>query len=93
MMNLLLLAGSTDKHRKYAMEYAENVIKPALEGIADRYKKTGKFGANAEQRKVLIDMVEFSKQFWLRQPTELFEKACLEVDAFFREMAEERMRA
>lgn len=90
MMNLLLLAGSTDQHRRYASEYADNVIRPALQGIADRYNRTGRFGVDSSQLKVLREMIEFSKQFWLRQPTELFEKACLEVDAFFKERAENR---
>lgn len=90
MMNLLLLAGSTDKKRKYAMDYAENTIKPVLKSIAARYNETGKFGVTAKELKTLRHMVEFSKQFWLRQPGELFTTACAEVDAFFKEVAEKR---
>lgn len=92
MMNLLLLAGSTDKSRKYAYDYADLVLRPVLLNIAARYNQTGKFGVNAHQLQVLRGLVEFSKQFWLRQPTELFEQACLEVDKFFKERAEARER-
>jgi hypothetical protein len=90
LMNLLLLAGSTDKHRHYAQVYAENTVKPVLESIAERYQKTGKFGVNAQELHVLVQLVDFNKAFWLRQNSDLFHIACAEVDAFFKERSAAR---
>jgi hypothetical protein len=90
LMNLLLLAGSTDKHRHYAQVYAEDTVKPVLESIADRYQNTGKFGVNAQELQVLKQLIDFNKAFWLRQGVGLFDIACREVDAFFKERSEAR---
>lgn len=90
MMNLLLLAGSTSKSRAYASQYAETKIRPVLLNIQARYAKRGKFGVTAHELTTLREFIDFSQQFWLRQPGELFEVACNEVDAFFKECAEKR---
>lgn len=90
MMNIMLLAGSTSKKRKYAEKYAEKKVKPVITSIRDRYIKTGKLGVAGIELEVLREFVEFNKQFWLRQPSELFATACAEVDAFFTECSEKR---
>jgi hypothetical protein len=90
LMNLLLLAGSTDKSRQYAHDYAEQKIKPVLQSIEARYHQHGKFGVTGPELKQLRHLVEFNKQFWLRQPTALFDLACKEVNTFFKERSEAR---
>lgn len=90
MMNLLLLAGSTSKSRAYASQYAETKIRPVLLNIQARHAKHGKLGVTAQELTTLREFIDFSQQFWLRQPGELFEVCCKEVDAFFKECAEKR---
>lgn len=90
MMNLLLIAGQTSPERKYALDYAEQHIKPVITSIRDRYGKTGKLGVNSHELKALREMVDFSKQFWLRQPGELWAYADGEVRAYYAELAEKR---
>lgn len=87
LMNLLLVAGNSDRSRQYAFDFAEQKLKPTLAGIKARYESTQKLGVDPPQLKVLRQAVEFSKQFWLRQPGELFIAACAEVDAFQSELA------
>lgn len=52
---------------RYALE--------ALKSIRDREQKTGKFGCNADELNALHALVETSRDFWNRQPAELFRKA------------------
>jgi hypothetical protein len=92
LMNLLLLAGSTDKSRQYAHDYAEQKIKPVLQSIEARWHASGKFGVTGPELNQLRHLVEFNKQFWLRQNVSLFDLACKEVDAFFKERSEARER-
>lgn len=82
MMNLLLIAGQTAPSRKYALDYAQNTIKPAMLSINARYVKTGKLGVNAQELATLAEMVDFNLHFWLRQTTQLFKYACIELDHF-----------
>jgi hypothetical protein len=88
MMNLLLVAGQTDAKRKYALDYAQNKIKPALTNIRARFEYTNKLGVNAQELKTLKEMVDFNREFWLRQPSELFLFATEQVDAFYKELHE-----
>lgn len=90
MVNLLILAGSSDDKRTYAKDRAERVYLPALETIKTRFDKTGKLGVSATELKLMLEMVEFQKQFWLRQPSELYHTACNELQAFYDELGTRR---
>lgn len=81
MQGLLILAGCTSAKRKPAADYARNVFGPTLQGIKERYLRTGKFGCNAEELKVLRGFVSKYRDFWLRQPTELLVAAAQELQA------------
>jgi hypothetical protein len=81
--NLLLIAGSSDKSRSYATNVANKHFIPALKGIKDRYDRTGKLGVSAAEINILSEIVEFSKQFWNRQPIELYDTACRELKAYY----------
>ncbi|MCB5187404.1 hypothetical protein LG200_05215 [Methylobacillus caricis] len=93
MMNLLLIAGQTSPERKYALDYAEQKIKPVIVSIRGRFGNTGKLGVNALELKALRDMVDFSREFWLRQPGELWVYADKEVCAYYDELAAKRRAA
>ena len=90
MMNLLIIAGNTHPSRQYALDYAQNVIKPALLSINNRFVETGKLGVSAAELVTLVSMVDFSLQFWLRQTTQLFKYACIELDSFNEQLKHER---
>jgi hypothetical protein len=85
--NLLMVAGQTDKKRKYALDFAETKIKPALIGIKNRCDRTGKLGVNAQELQALKDIVEFNREFWLKQTGELFVFCNEQVDAFYADLA------
>lgn len=87
MMNVLLIAGQTCKTRKYAIEYVEKVIKPTLISVKSRFIKTGKFGVSAHELESLREMLEFSRQFWIRQTLELWSFANEQVDLFYAELS------
>lgn len=85
--NLLMIAGQTDKNRAYALQFAEQRIKPALLGIKKRFDKTGKLGVNAQELQALKDIIEFNRNFWLKQTGELFAFCNEQVDAFYADEA------
>jgi hypothetical protein len=93
VMNLLLVAGQTDPSRKYALDYAQQTIKPALEGIKARINKTGKFGMNSQELEAMKSMIEVSREFWNRQTVELYKFSCDQVDEYYKELAEKRKAA
>ena len=56
-------------------EYLRKVTEPygaALQSMQNRYEKFGKFGLNHDDKLILIDMINTSADFWMRQPTELY---------------------
>ena len=93
MISLLMIAGSTNKSRKYADDYATNVAHPAFETINARHDKTGKYGVNSSELQVLLELIEFNKSFWDRQPTTLFAYAGRELKAFWQDRFNERLAA
>ena len=90
-MNLLLVAGQTDKKRKYAVDFAFNNIKPALQNMKDRVLKTGKFGVNTDELKAIKKLIEFSREFWQKQTGQLYDFCVDQVNLFYAEC--ERKRA
>lgn len=90
IMNLLLIAGNTAKHRQHAYEFAENKLKPVLQSIHVRFDATGKLGVSGTELQTLKQMVEFNREFWKLQPSELFLEATRQVDAFYSELAEKK---
>lgn len=75
MQGLLILAGSTSPKRQPAADYAQTVVGPALQSIKECYLRSGKFGCNADEMKVLRGFVSRYRDFWLRMPTDLFVQA------------------
>lgn len=75
MQALLLLAGSTSEERSPAMGYATRILGPVLLDIRRRYDCTGKFECTPDDLKMLREFVSINRDFWLKQPTELYEAA------------------
>ncbi|WP_407280564.1 hypothetical protein U5817_09790 [Aromatoleum evansii] len=79
--NVLMLAAchkietSTVKADHEAVREVTRIALEALKSIRDREQKTGKFGCNAAELNALHALVETSRDFWNRQPAELFQNA------------------
>lgn len=86
MLNMLLIAGDSAKHRQPAFDFAEKVFKPILRSIEVRCAKTGKLGVSGDELKTLREAVQFNKAFWQMQPGDLFVKVHAEVEAFYAEI-------
>lgn len=89
-MNLLLVAGQTDKQKRYAVDFAFNTIKPALQNIKERVYKTGKFGVNAEELQAIKKLIEFSREFWQKQTGQLYDFCIDQVNLFYKECESKR---
>lgn len=90
LMNLMLVAGQTDKSRKYLIEYIDAKVKPALHSIKKRYDQSGKLGVNAEELKELRNMLQINKDFWLKQTGALYTFCCEQVNLFYDEKKQAR---
>lgn len=90
MQSLLILAGSTNKNREWARAYAQSVVGPVLQKIAQRYKRQNVMSATTGERKVLGEFITFSREFWLRQPSELFEIACTALKQHHKDLVDKR---
>lgn len=88
MQAVLLLAGTTDKSRHYAREYAEKVVGPVLLSIKERHTRTDKLGVSAPELQTLLEFVPFYRAFWQRQPTELYLVACEELQKYYDSLKE-----
>lgn len=89
-MNLLLVAGQTDKKRKYAVDFAFKSIKPALQNIKQRVYDTGKFGVNADELAAIKKLIEFSREFWQKQTGQLYDFCVDQVNLFYKECEAKR---
>lgn len=86
MLNMLLIAGDSAKHRQYAFDYADKFFKPVLQSIEARCKKTWKLGVSAEELTHLREVVQFNKTFWQKQTGELYIAVHAEVEAFYMDI-------
>ena len=93
IVNLLLIAGQSSPDRKYALDRTERDFKPVLISIQKRLEATGKFGVNSQELHALRDMINFNREFWMRQPTELFAVCYAEAKAFYTEEYRKRQPA
>ncbi len=89
MHSVMLLAGSTDESRKWAWTYCTETVGPALQKIAQRYQRTKVLSATTGERKTLGEFVTRYREFWLRQPLELYEAACAALQEHYDKMGKE----
>lgn len=73
-----------------AIREVTRIAMHALTSIRDREQKTGRFGCNAEELNALHALVESSRDFWNRQPAELFRQAVEANRAQLKEQVVER---
>lgn len=90
LMNILLVAGQTDKNRKYALEYADKKVKPVLRAIEQRWQKTAKLGVAGKELQTLREFIAFYQEFWKKQTGALYVFCEEQVDAFYKELEEKR---
>lgn len=86
MHSVMLLAGSTDESRKWAWDYCQEVTGPTLQKIAERYVKTKRLSATTGEKKLLGEFVTRYRDFWLRQPTELYIASCNALQDHYNEL-------
>lgn len=89
MHYVMLLAGSTDDSRKWAWTYCTEVTGPALQKIAQRYQRTKVMSVTTGERKTLGEFVTRYREFWLRQPLELYEAACEALQEHYDKMGKD----
>ena len=83
-----ILAGSTGESRKWAWTYCTETVGPALQKIAQRYQRTKVMSVTTGERKVLGEFITRYREFWLRQPLELYEAACAALQDHYDKMGE-----
>lgn len=88
LVNMMLIAGSTSKKRAYIIKFIDDVAMPTLRSIRDRHARTGKLGVSANEAKILVDITTRSKDFWDRQPMELYEVCARELNAYYKELTQ-----
>lgn len=69
--NLLMLAGSSDESRQYALDYVKREVQPVVDSIRERFKRTGKIGASGPELVAIRKLIDWNIAFWKRQPGEL----------------------
>jgi len=89
MQGVMLLAGSTSDSRKWAKDYAHHELGPVLCKIRDRYQRTKTLSCTTGEREVLRGFVTRYREFWTRQPLELYEAACTALQAHYDKCAKD----
>ena len=87
MQGVMLLAGCTSDARKWAKDYAHTILGPVLCKIRDRYLRSGKMTCTTGEREILRGFVTRYREFWARQPIELYETACHALQDHYNRMA------
>ena len=88
--NLLLVAGQTDKNKKYAVDFIQEEVQPALKSMKERVKNTGKFGVNAEELMAIKKLIDFSREFWKKQTGQLYNFCVEQINLFYADCAKKR---
>ena len=88
MQGMMVLAGSVS--RKWAYDYAKDVVGPVLVAIKIRYGRTKTLSATTKEKEVLKSFPTRYREFWLRQPTELYEAAAHALQEHYNQLREEK---
>lgn len=88
--NLLLVAGQTDKKKKYAVDFVQDEVQPALRSMKDRVRSTGKFGVNANELMAIKRLIDFSREFWKKQTGQLYTFCIEQINLFYADCAKKR---
>ena len=88
--NLLLVAGQTDKKKKYAVDFVQGEVQPALKSMKERVRNTGKFGVNADELMAIKRLIDFSREFWKQQTGQLYTFCVEQINLFYEDCAKKR---
>ena len=88
--NLLLVAGQTDKNKKYAVTFIQDEVQPALRSMKERVYKTGKFGVNADELMAIKRLIDFSREFWKKQTGQLYTFCIEQINLFYADCERKR---
>lgn len=88
--NLLLVAGQTNKKKKYAVDFVQGEVQPALQSMKERVHKTGKFGVNADELMAIKRLIDFSREFWKKQTGQLYSFCVEQINLFYADCAKKR---
>ena len=88
--NLLLVAGQTDKKKKYAVDFVQGEVQPALRTMKERVRSTGKFGVNADELMAIKRLIDFSREFWKQQTGQLYTFCVEQINLFYEDCAKKR---
>lgn len=88
LLNMMLIAGCTSRQREYIIKFVDDVGMPALKSIKERFDRTGKLGVSGREGAILVDITTISKDFWNRQPIELYDVCGRELKAYYKTLGE-----
>ena len=88
--NLLLVAGQTDKKKKYAVEFIQGEVQPALQSMKERVRSTGKFGVNSDELMAIKRLIDFSREFWQKQTGQLYNFCVDQINLFYADCERRR---
>ena len=88
--NLLLVAGQTNKKKKYAVDFVQGEVQPALKSMKERVRNTGKFGVNADELMAIKRLIDFSREFWKQQTGQLYTFCVEQINLFYDDCARKR---
>ena len=88
--NLLLVAGQTDKNKKYAVTFIQDEVQPALRSMKERVYKTGKFGVNYDELMAIKRLIDFSREFWKKQTGQLYSFCVEQINLFYADCERKR---
>lgn len=88
--NLLLVAGQTDRKKKYAVDFVQGKVQPALQSMKERVYKTGKFGVNADELMAIKRLIDFSREFWKKQTGQLYSFCVEQINLFYADCERKR---
>lgn len=88
--NMLLVAGQTDKKKRYAVKFIQGEVQPALQSMKERVRSTGKFGVNADELMAIKRLIDFSREFWQKQTGQLYNFCVDQINLFYADCEKKR---
>ena len=84
MRNVLTLAGAY-KEDPQAIAMGDAMRIP-MGNIRDRFERTGRMGVTGDELAMLREFAAFYRDFWIRQPVQLYVTACDELNRWHKDL-------
>lgn len=91
MRNVTTLAAAY-KNDKQAHAMCEAMRIP-MGNLRDRHAKTGRLGLTGDELRMLREFVAFYRDFWIRQPVQLYLTACDELNRWHKDLRTDKEAA